>query len=230
MNKLIIEHLLKYKKKFESEYELINLYRKEWDNLASRISEVSQIYINAAKEIQFWERLFLTSGQQESLKSKNGNILLQEIDYKNAGVVSFGFNRYPVGIGYTKILKDGKRKIEEEKKIETEIGARVAFSQLPNGAIAIIYFYAKSELMDLPDKYFVYKIFDNPAQIKEKFIVKCLKILFNVQLYSSILSTRKMMYRLYMWLIIRKKWKIYFKKIPSLLPHISNLVKIVETT
>lgn len=226
MNKQISKQLKKYKTNFELEYELINSYRIEWGILSDKIIKICELYKNEAKKINLTDNLNLAFGVQKTLNSKNGMILLQEIDNKNSGVITFGFNRYPVGISYTKTLSSGKKKLEEETNYEFESGSKISFTQLPNGAVAVLYFFAKSELMELPDKFFVFKIFDNPIKITDKDIIKCINILFKVQAYSSVISTQKIKLRIYMWLFIRKEWKKYLKKIPSSLPYLSKIVNI----
>lgn len=223
MNTKIETSFSSYQKKSVNNYKSILQKRDNWHSLLTLVKQICSSYIELSKNNSNEHMFSLDYGVQKSISFKNGSLYKKETDYINDGSIVFYFNRYPVGIGYNKVVEKNGKKHEEEFKIETEKGARLIFAQLPTAEVAIVYFYASSKIIERKENYFVYRIYKDPNGINEKKIINFISILFDLQLYSSVLSIPSIFLRIKHFCFYRKKWKPFIKNIPKVIPYIGNI-------
>jgi len=223
---IITKTITKYIDIFSNEHKLIIEKRNEWNSFTKVVINTCTKFIDYSKN-KSWVNFVFHHGSHDSISFQNGNLFSEHTEYINDGSILFGFGQYTVGIGYNKIIKKNGNNYDEILKTEVEKGAKLLFSQLPGGEIAIIYYYASSDIIELKDKYFVYKIYKRPSSISENTVINLITILFKVQLYSSILSKPNIIILIQHWYWRHKRnYKLYFSNIPKAIPYIGKLLSL----
>ncbi len=161
----IVNFLEKESALWEKGLKRVQKRRQGWEGFEQKARTYFNSIIIEAKTQKLYESLYVNSSKDSSS------------DDKNVNYITLFWGQHPTGM----IERVGKRK----GRMILERGCALHLSQLPSGEVVAIFYPYQSTQSEPPKKYYVYKVYKHPSDIKPKDIQWLVRIMFSLARNSS---------------------------------------------
>ena len=186
----IKKKLKDYSNTFQEGWKSVSDKRQEWDTFNQRAKSILNKYIDAAKEISYYEFLYVQDKPHPFIKGTNLNS------------IQFYAGSHPMGLK-TDSYDSNSGKVKSE--LEVENGGCLNFIQLPTGEVMIVFYPSKSKVLEWKEKFIIYKTFSKPSKIKDKHIKNAAEFYIRFSLVTSFACKPTFLDNLRIWW---KKFKL----------------------